>query len=129
KHLQIIGPIAHKQACFDHLTVGTTSRYPVARRQRDKLAATAGEEPVRGNEQGISPVAYDRGEGRVDFAAGAGVEGLNLQSDGACRFRYLAQHDLGDRSIGRIEQHRDTNCLGDSWCSSPSRLATTSLTK
>jgi hypothetical protein len=54
------------------------------------LAAAADEEPIGGDEEGISPVAYDSGEGRLYFAAGAGVEDLNLQSDGACRFGYVS---------------------------------------
>jgi len=38
---------------------------------------------------GVGLVAHERGEGRLDLAAGAGVEELNLQSDGTRRFRYV----------------------------------------
>jgi hypothetical protein len=109
---QIIGPIAHQQARFGQLTVGTARRHPVARCQRGKLAAATAEERVGGDEEGIRPLAYESGEGRLDLPAGAGVEDLNLQSDGACGFRYVSQHGLGGGSIDRIDQHRNTNGLG-----------------
>src|SRR5262249_37889933 len=57
---------------------------------------------------GVAP----KGEGRLDFAAGAGVEHSNLQSEGACRFRYISQRGFGNRSIRGIDQYSDTNCLG-----------------
>ena len=57
-------------------------------------------------------VAPKGGEGRLDFAAGAGVEHSNLQSEGACRFRYISQRGFGNRSIRGIDQYGDTNCLG-----------------
>src|SRR6516165_4787433 len=81
--VQNIGPIAHQQARFDHLTVGTTGRYPIARRERRKLDAPVDEEHLGHNEEGVGPVAYEGGEGRLDLAAGACIEDLNLQSDGA----------------------------------------------
>ena len=62
----------------------------MARRERRKLDAPAGEEPVGGDEEGIGPVAHEGGEGCLDLAAGAGVEDLNLQSEGACSFRYVS---------------------------------------
>src|SRR5262249_842069 len=36
----------------------------------------------------------------------------NLQSEGACRFRYISQRGFGNRSIRGIAQYGDTNCLG-----------------
>ena len=89
-HVPSIGPIAHQQACFGHLTAGATRRYPVARRQRRKLDAPAIEERVRRDEQGVGSVARDSGEGRFDLPAGTGVEDLDLQSEGACSFRYVS---------------------------------------
>src|SRR5215468_4032334 len=56
--IQIIGPIAHQQARFDHLTAETTRRYPIARRERRELDAPAVEEPIAGNEKGIGAVAH-----------------------------------------------------------------------
>src|SRR5262249_1706134 len=55
KHVRNVGAVAHQQAGFDHLTVGTTRWYPIARRQRDKLAAATGEDVFWGEEEGIGP--------------------------------------------------------------------------
>src|SRR5262249_38589927 len=65
--LQIIGPIAHQQARFDHLTAETTRRYPIARRERRKLDTPAVEEPIAGTEEGMGPVAHEGGERRLNF--------------------------------------------------------------
>src|SRR5262249_6224437 len=111
-HVQTIGPIAHQQARFGPLTGRATRRNPVTRRERRKLDAPASEEPIAGNEEGIGPVACDSGEDRLDFPAVAGVEGLDLQSDGAGSFRYIPQHGFGDRSIGRIDQHGNASGFG-----------------
>ena len=69
---------------------------PKACRERHKLDAPAGEERVRGNEHGFGPIAHEGCKGRLDLAPGAGVEDLNLQSDGARRFRHFPQRGLGD---------------------------------
>ena len=50
----------------------------MARRERRKLDAPAGEEHVGSNEECVGPVAHEGGEGLLDLAAGAGVEHLNL---------------------------------------------------
>jgi hypothetical protein len=76
------------------------------------LDAAAVEEGIAGNEQGIGLLAHEGGEGRLDLAAGAGVDDVNLQSEGACRFRYVSQRGLGDRSICGIDQHGNANRLG-----------------
>ena len=65
--IQSIGPIAHQQARFDHLTAETARRYPIARRERRKLDVPAVEEPIAGNEEGIGPVAHEGGERRLNF--------------------------------------------------------------
>jgi len=46
----------------------------VAHREHRKLHAPAAEEAIAGVEQGIGPLAPKTREGRLDFAAGAGVE-------------------------------------------------------
>src|SRR5262249_61385273 len=78
KRLQTIGPIAHQTAGFDFLTCCMRRRNPVPRRERRKLDAPSNQEPIGGNEEGVGPVAHERGESRLDLAAGAGVEALNL---------------------------------------------------
>ena len=62
----------------------------MAHRERCKLDAPADEEPVGGDEEGIGPVAHEGGKGRLDLAAGAGVENLNLQPESACSFWYVS---------------------------------------
>jgi hypothetical protein len=47
------------------------------------LDAPGDKEDVGGNEQGVGPVAREGGKGRLDLALSAGVDDLNLQSDGA----------------------------------------------
>jgi len=83
----------------------------MARSKCRKLHAPADEEPVRGNEEGIGPVAHEGGEGRLNLAAGASVEHLNLQSDSAGSFRYFSQRGVGDRRVARIDQRGNPNGL------------------
>ena len=95
----------------------------MAHREHRKLHAPAREEGIAGDEQGIGPLAPKRREGRLDLAAGAGVEHLNLQSEGACGFRYISQRGLGDGwSVGRIDQHGDPNGLGHHLTQEPQPL-------
>ena len=80
---------------------------------RSSLTARAAvEEGIGGNEQGIGLLAPEGGEGRLDLAAGAGVEDVSLQSENAGRFRYVSQRGLGDLSIRGIDQHGNANSLG-----------------
>ena len=101
----------------------------MARRERRKLHAPAGEEAVGGDEEGIGALAREGGESRIDLAAGAGVEDLNLQSEGAGGFRYVSQRGLGGRSLAGLTSTAMRTALGTISCSSPSRLATSSATK
>src|SRR5262245_66223238 len=94
----------------------------MARRERRKLDAPAGEERVTADEQGVGSLAREGGEGRFDLTAGAGVEELKLQSEGTCRTRYVAQRGLGGRGIGRIDQHGNANRLGDQVVQKPKPL-------
>ena len=71
----------------------------MACRERRKLDAPAGEERGGSNEECVGAVAHEGGEGRLDLLGRAGVEDLNLQSEGARRFRYVSQRGLGDRSV------------------------------
>src|SRR5262249_40666358 len=111
KHLRTIGRVAHQPTNFDGLAKGIGRGNPVAGRESNKLDTSADEEYVGGDEQGVGSVAHEGGERRLDFAAGAGVEELNLKADGARRFRYLTSRRLGDRDIGRIDQQCNPNGL------------------
>src|SRR5262249_46596530 len=101
--LQTIGRITHQPSDLGKFTTGIDRGNPIARRERRKLHAPADEEALTGGIGGGGRVAPKAGEGGIDFAAGAGVEPSNLQSEGACRFRYLSQRGFGDRSVRRID--------------------------
>jgi hypothetical protein len=94
----------------------------VARRERGKLHAPTGEEAVGSDEECVSPVAHEGCEGRLDFAAGTGLQHHGLQSESARRFRYVSQRGLGGRSIRRIDQYGDTNGLGHQLMQEPQPL-------
>src|SRR5262249_28747058 len=61
--------------------------------------------------------------GRIDIAAGAGLEDLNLQSEATRRSRYLTQRGLGGGSIRRIDQHGDTSRFGHHLMQEPQSLS------
>src|SRR5262249_45312010 len=89
-HVQIIGPIAHQPTGFDFLANVMGRGSSMARGERHKLDAAADEERVGGHEEGVGALTHEGGESRLDFAAGAGVEDLNLQSNGARSFREVS---------------------------------------
>src|SRR5262245_3075244 len=90
KIVQNGGAVAHQPADFDKLARVIGRWNGITRRERRKLDTPADEEYVGGDEEGVGPVAHDGGEGGLDLTAGAGVEDLNLQSDGTRSFRYLS---------------------------------------
>ena len=89
-HIQKIGSVAHQAADLDNLARGIGRGNPIARRERRKLNASAVKEAIWADEQGVGTIAYNSGKGCLDVAAGAGVEDLNLQSEGTCSFRYTS---------------------------------------
>jgi hypothetical protein len=76
------------------------------------LDAAAEEECVASDEEGVGALARNGGKSRIDLAARAGIEDVDLQPEGAGRFLSLPQCGLGGRSIGRIDEHGNTNGLG-----------------
>jgi hypothetical protein len=52
----------------------------MARRERCKLDASADQERVRGNEQGLGSVAHERGEGDLDVADGTDADAASSVS-------------------------------------------------
>ena len=82
------------------------------RRERRKLDAPGEEIRIAGHEEGVGPLADQGCKSRFDLAAGAGVEVLNLQSNGASSFRYLSLRGLRGVGIGRIDQHGNPNGFG-----------------
>ena len=84
----------------------------MARRQLGQLDTPADEEGVAADEEGVGPLAHKSCEGRIDLAAGAGVEDLDLQPHGAGSRFHVSQRGLGSRSIGRIDEHGNTSGSG-----------------
>src|SRR5262245_28524896 len=74
EHVCDAGAVAHQQAGFDHLTIGTTRRHPVPRRQRGKLAAATVEEAIASDQQGVGALTPKGSKSRIDLACGAGVD-------------------------------------------------------
>ena len=72
----------------------------------------ADEKGVGADEEGVGPLAHKCCEGRIDFAAGAGVEDLDLQPHGAGSRFHVSQRGLGNRSIGRIDEHGHASGCG-----------------
>ena len=62
----------------------------MARRQIDQLDTPAVEKCVVADENRVGPLAHERCEGGIDFAAGAGIEDLDLKPEGAARRFHLA---------------------------------------
>ena len=84
----------------------------MAHRQKRQLETPAVEEGVGADEKGVGPLAHKSREGRIDLAAGAGVEDLDLQSHGAGSRFHVSQRDLGIPGIGRIDEHGHTSGCG-----------------
>ena len=68
-----------------------------------QLDAPASEKGICSNEEGVGPLARKVCEGRIDLAAGAGVEDLDLQPHGARR--RLQSLDVVSSLDVRIDEH------------------------
>jgi len=88
---------------FDKIAKRIGRGNPMMRREYRKLDASAAEERVGGDEEDIGPVAHKGGKCRFDLAAGARVEDLSLQSEGAGSFRRISKRGPGGRGIGRVD--------------------------
>src|SRR5262245_64563715 len=74
----------------------------------DQLDPSAVEEGVAIDEEGVGPLAYKCSIGRIDLTAGASVEHLGLQSQGASRRVHVFHRGFGSHGIGRIDEHDHT---------------------
>ena len=83
----------------------------MAHRQVGKLHPPIAENAVAGDEEGVGPFAREGGEDRIDLVAGAGLDDLNFQPDGASGRLHLSQRGLGI-GIGRIKERGHTNGTG-----------------
>src|SRR5262249_34216974 len=70
------------------------------------------EEDVGTDEKRIGPLAHKSCEGRIDLAAGAGFENLNLQPHGAGSRLHVSQRGFGIDSICRIDEHGNASGCG-----------------
>src|SRR5262249_56388158 len=84
-HIHNVASIAHQSAGLGKFTVPIYRGKSVAPRQEDELDTPSVEECVVADEEGVGALARNSREGRIDLAAGAGVEDLDLQSHGAGR--------------------------------------------
>jgi hypothetical protein len=67
----------------------------MARGQGGELHPPAGEEAVAANEECVGPLACEGCESRIDLAAGADVEDLDLQTDRAGSRLHVAHRGRG----------------------------------
>ena len=101
----------------------------MARRQVGQLETPGGEKGVGADEEGIGPLARKRCEGRIDLAAGAGVEDLDLQPDGAAAASTSRNVALGTQGLAGLTSTATRTAAGTSSCRSSSRFAVSSPLK
>jgi hypothetical protein len=110
--IQKVGSVALKSADFGKITQRKCRGDRVVRRQLDYLDTPTAEEGVVADEEGFGPIARKNREGRIDLAAVAGVENLDLQAHGGSRRCQLSQRGLRIRSVGRIDEHGNPSDRG-----------------
>src|SRR5215831_2838864 len=99
-----VGTVAHQPAHFGNFTRRICRGNRVARRQVGKLHPPTGEKRVGDNEERVGPLAYKSCEGRINLVDGAGVEDLDLQSNGARSRFHVSQNPIRIGG-GRIDEH------------------------
>src|SRR5262245_14946716 len=109
KRIHNVGSVTHQPADFGKLTQPIYRGDGVARRQVDQLGTPGVKKGVDADEDGFWPLAHKSGEGRIDLAAGASVEDLDLQSHRAGGQLHIPQRGFRSRGIGRIDEHGDTS--------------------
>src|SRR5262249_39638805 len=77
----------------------------MARRHVGQLKSPAVEKTILADENGVGPLAPNSCEGRIDLAAGPGIEYLALSPHGACSRFHLSQRGFCIRSIGPIDEY------------------------
>src|SRR5262249_5931008 len=111
KRIRQAASVAHQPAGYDIVTHRICRGHCVARRKVDQLDPSADEKRVGADEECVGPLAYKVCEGRVDLAAGAGAENLDLQSYGARSRFHVSQRRLGS-GTGRIDEHSHASGSG-----------------
>jgi len=87
------------------------------------------EKTILADKEDVGPLTHKTCEGRIDLAAGAGVEDLDLQSDGARSSFHVSQRGLRTRCSGRIDEHCHTSRSRHQSRKSSSRFVVNSLLK
>src|SRR5262249_54152208 len=76
---------------------------------KGQIARGGWKKAVVADEKSIGSFAHETCEGRIDLAAGAGVENLDLESQGASSRLHISQRDLCIRGIGWVDEHSNTS--------------------
>jgi hypothetical protein len=84
----------------------------MARRQVCKLHSPTDKKYILADKDGVRPFAHETCESCIDLAAGAGVEDVHLQSEGAGSRFQVSQRGFCRRDIGWIDEHGNTSCSG-----------------
>src|SRR5262249_50595919 len=84
-HLGKRGSIAHQSSGLGIIAQRINRWNQVAHRKHGQLNAPAAEKSVTADEKGLDLLARERGEGPIDFGAGAGIEHTDLQPHRATR--------------------------------------------
>ena len=77
--------VAHQATSVDELTLWTGRGNSVARRQQHDLITLPEQKRVAADDKSVGPLAPESGEGRIDLGAGAGVQGIDQQSERVAR--------------------------------------------
>src|SRR6476646_273784 len=90
-----VGSITHQPADFSDVTRTGCHRDCMPRCHVGKLHPPAVEKYILAYEQSVGPLAHKSCEGRINLAAGAGGQDLDLQSDGASSRFQVSQRRTG----------------------------------
>src|SRR5262249_20780656 len=77
-----VASVTHQPASFGIISPGIGCWYCKSGREDGKVHTSAVEKKIGADKEGIDPLAHKVGKRRVDLAAGACVEDLDLQSEG-----------------------------------------------
>src|SRR5262249_9481983 len=94
-HLWEEGSVAHQPADLGIVAQRINRRNRIAHREQGKLNAPAVEESVAADKKGVELLARKRGEGRINLAARAGIEHVDLQPGRAAPGLQVSQGGLG----------------------------------
>src|SRR5262245_33532797 len=117
-----VASVTHQPASFDIVSPGIGCWYPTAGRKYGKVHTPAVEKGIGTDEEGIDPLAHEVCKGRVDLAAGACVEDLDLQSEGVGSRLHIFHRCFGTRGVGRIDENGQSRHPGYHFAQEPQPL-------